>query len=171
MRAPGGRSRRDWESLMKLCVRVLGVLLSLFVLTGIGLGTVASVAATTRSGGAPSPAHSARSVSLIETAHLHLTSHRGFTLNEEGSASGTVRGAIFIHLHIGNSHGLVTAEVNIYPHGGSLTGYGSASYRVDGGAALFSGKLSVTRGTGSVRRCTCVGLAVQRARSNAGTTR
>ena len=143
---------------MKLCVRMLGVLLSLFVMTAVGLGAVASVAATTRTSGAPSLAHSARSVSLSETAHLHLTSKHEFTLNEEGSASGTVRGTIFIHLHIANSHGLVTAEVNIYPHGSSLTGYGSASYRVDGGEALFSGKLSITRGTGSYAGAHASGL-------------
>src|ERR1700735_2260139 len=83
MRAPGGRSRREWESLMKLCVRMLGVLLSLFVMTAVGLGAVASVAATTRTSGAPSLANSARSVSLSETAHLHLTSKHEFTLNEE----------------------------------------------------------------------------------------
>ena len=92
--------------------------------------------------------HSARAVSLNESGSLHLTSKRGFTLNETGSATGTIRGAIYIHLHL-VSNSRVTSEVNIYPSGGSLSGSGSASYQVNGGYASFAGSLSITRGTGS----------------------
>lgn len=99
--------------------------------------------------GATPSARSARTISLSETGHLHLTSKHGFTLNEEGSATGTIKGTIYIHLHIANNHGEVTAEVNIYPHGGSLSGSGSASYQVQGAYAVFVGKLSISRGTGS----------------------
>ncbi len=91
----------------------------------------------------------ARVMSVSESAHLHLTSKHGFTLNEEGATGGTIKGTIYIHLHIANNQGGVTAEVNIYPHGGSLAGEGSASYRVEGAQATFSGRLSITRGTGS----------------------
>ncbi len=91
----------------------------------------------------------ARAISLSETAHLHLTSEDGFTLNETGSTSGTIGGAMYIHLHVSNNRGGVTAEVNIYPRDGSLTGYGSASYRVEGAEAVFSGTLSIKRGTGT----------------------
>jgi hypothetical protein len=94
-------------------------------------------------------AHSARTISLNETAHLRLTSKHVFTLNEQGAASGTITGAIYIHLHIANSRGEVTAEVNIYPRDGSLSGSGSASYEVQGADAAFSGELSIARGTGS----------------------
>jgi hypothetical protein len=98
----------------------------------------------------PRVARLARTISLNETAHLHPTGKPTITLiNEEGQASGTIRGTIFIHLHLTNNHGGVSAEVNIYPHGGSLSGYGSASYRVEGADAVFSGKLAITRGTGS----------------------
>ena len=59
-------------------------------------------------------ASDARVFSLNENGSLHLTSKHGFTLNEQGSASGTVRGTIYVHLSIvSSSH--VTAEVNIYP--------------------------------------------------------
>jgi hypothetical protein len=91
----------------------------------------------------------ARTLTLSETGHLRLTSKHAFTLNEQGSASGTITGTIYIHLHIANNQGDVTAEVNIYPHGGSLSGYGSASYEVDGADATFTGKLAITRGSGS----------------------
>jgi hypothetical protein len=97
----------------------------------------------------PPVAAAARAISLSETAHLHLTSKDGFTLNEAGSTSGTIGGAMYIHLHVANNRGGVTAEVNIYPRGGSLTGFGSASYQVQGAAAVFSGTLSIKRGTGT----------------------
>jgi hypothetical protein len=92
-------------------------------------------------------ARSSSTISLSETGHLHLTSHHGFTLNEQGSASGTISGTIYIHLNVVSTN-RVTAEVSIYPHGGSLTGSASASYHPSGGVATFSGTMSVVRGTG-----------------------
>jgi hypothetical protein len=92
-------------------------------------------------------AHAARTIQVSETAHLHLTSHHGITLNLEGSASGTISGRIYIHLQL-RSGGRVFAEVNIYPRGGSLSGNGTASYRVAGAYADFDGTFAVTRGTG-----------------------
>jgi hypothetical protein len=91
-------------------------------------------------------AHSARSVSLAETGHLHRTSSSGVHLNEQGTATGTIGGPIYIHLKV--SANQVSAEVSIYPHSGSLTGSGSASYHVNGGFAPFSGTLEITRGSG-----------------------
>jgi hypothetical protein len=91
--------------------------------------------------------HSASALSLSETGHLHLTSHHSFTLNEQGSASGTISGTIYIHLNVVSTN-RVTAEVSIYPSGGSLTGEASASYRPSGAVATFSGSMTVERGTG-----------------------
>jgi hypothetical protein len=88
----------------------------------------------------------ARTTSLNETGRLHLTSKHNFTLNEQGSASGTV--AIYVHLTAVSST-RVTAEVNIYPHGGSLSGHGTASYHRASTTASFSGSMSIDRGTGS----------------------
>ncbi|HTU79846.1 MAG TPA: hypothetical protein VMF09_13920 [Solirubrobacteraceae bacterium] len=100
------------------------------------------------SAGAQTPRASvAGSYSLSESAHLHLTSKHGFTLNEQGSVSGTIDGAIYIHLHI-VSVDRVSAEVNIYPRGGSISGYASASYHAAGATASFSGSMSVSRGSG-----------------------
>jgi hypothetical protein len=116
------------------------------------LGTLccALFVGTAQAGKAPR-AHSARTLSIRETGHLRLTSKRGFTLNEQGAVSGTIGGTIYIHLHLVSSS-RVTAEVNIYPRGGSLSGSGSASYQVRGAFANFSGTLAVTRGSGSYRR-------------------
>jgi hypothetical protein len=93
------------------------------------------------------PARVARTFALSESGHLHLTSHHGFTLNEQGSASGTIAGTIYIHLNVVSTN-RVTAEVSIYPNGGSITGNANASYRPSGGVATFTGTMSVARGSG-----------------------
>jgi hypothetical protein len=92
-------------------------------------------------------ARAAGSFVLNESASLRLTSKHGFTLNEQGIATGTARGPIYVHLKIVSSS-RVTAELNIYPHGGSITGYGSAAYRRRRTDAVFSGALSIARGSG-----------------------
>ncbi len=121
-----------------------------------GLLCCAPVAGAAANGTAPH-AHTARTLSLNETGHLRLTSKRGFTLNEQGTASGTIGGTIYIHLHLVSSS-RVTAEVNIYTHGGSLSGSSSSSYQVRGAVAAFSGTLAITRGTGSYSRARARGL-------------
>jgi len=93
-------------------------------------------------------AHAARTINLTESARLHRTNPpSGVHLDEQGNVSGTLGGTIYIHLKVYEHH--VSAEVNIYPHGGSLTATGSAAYHVNGGYAPFSGTIYVARGTGT----------------------
>jgi hypothetical protein len=103
-------------------------------------------------------AHGARSISLSDSGRLHLISHHGFTLNEQGTASGTISGTIYIHLHVVSTNH-VTAEVSIYPKGGSLTGLASASYSPSGAVASFSGTMNIARGTGSYSHASGSGLS------------
>jgi hypothetical protein len=103
-------------------------------------------------------ARGARVISLNENGNLHLTSKHGFTLNEQGVASGTVKGAIYVHLSIVSSS-RVTAEMNIYPRGGSLTAHGSAGYRKQPTLARFSGTMSIERGSGSYAHARGSGLS------------
>src|ERR1700691_1640549 len=63
---------------------------------------------------APAPAHAARTISIDEHGALHLVSKHGFTLNEQGTASGTIRGPIHVVLKIVSSS-RVTAEVKLSP--------------------------------------------------------
>jgi hypothetical protein len=90
----------------------------------------------------------ARAISLNESARLHLTSRHGFTLDEQGSASGSVSGPMYVHLTI-VSTARVAAEVNFYPRGGSISGKATASYKRGSSTASFNGTLSIARGTGS----------------------
>ena len=110
--------------------------------SALALGPAASAATF------PPTARQARTIVLNDTGSLHETAHHGFHLDEQGTASGTIKGSIYIHLDI-TSTNHVTAEVSIYPSNGSLTGEGSAKYGADGGQATFSGTLSISRGTGS----------------------
>jgi hypothetical protein len=133
--------RRDLRA-RRLAVATAAIALAL-------AGARISVAATTRA---------ARTFSLTERGHLHLTSHHSFTLNEAGYASGTITGTIYIHLNVVSTNH-VTAEVNIYPHGGSLTGYATASYRPSGGVATFNGTMYIARGTGGYSHAHGSGLS------------
>ena len=99
-----------------------------------------------------------RTTSLRENGNLRLTSRHGFTLNEQGRASGTIAGTIYVHLKIVSSK-RVTAEVNIYARGGSISGYADASYRREGATGNFSGSLSVNRGSGSYNHARGTGLS------------
>jgi hypothetical protein len=102
-------------------------------------------------------ARAARTVSLSETGRLHLTSKHDFTLNEAGSATGTATGAIYVHL-TAVSTSRVTAQINIYSGGGSISGHGAGSYHRLGAMAEFSGTMSIDRGTGSFARIHGAGL-------------
>ncbi len=116
-------------------------------------------AATAAGSRAPAPrARSARTVSLHETGNLRLTSKRGFTLNEQGSATGTLSGTIHVRLTIvSSSH--VKAEVSISRNGGSISGEAIASYHRSRESASFSGSLSVNGGTGSYSHAHGSGLS------------
>jgi hypothetical protein len=107
---------------------------------------------------APTTSLAAKTFSLNESGNLHLTSKQGFTLNEQGPASGTVSGTLYVHLKIVSST-RVTAEISLYPHGGSITCSGSASYKREGSTANFAGALSIDRGTGSYAKAHGSGLS------------
>jgi hypothetical protein len=142
----------------------------LVVVAGL-LAGVACVLALGAGGASGASAVAARTVSLNESGNLRLTSHRGFHLNFQGAASGTIRGTIYIHLDVTSTRH-VTAEVSIYPSNGSLTGSGAANYRSNGGQATFSGTLSISRGTGSYAHARASSLSFSGTiqRSNDATT-
>jgi hypothetical protein len=105
-----------------------------------------------------STAKMARSLSLSDVGHLHLASHKGFTLNEVGSASGTISGSLYLHLHVVSTN-RVSAELSVYPSGSSMTGVASGSYRNNGSTASFTGTMSIVRGTGKYAHARGSGLS------------
>ena len=95
---------------------------------------------------------------MREAGNLRLTSKRGFTLNEQGSATGTLSGTLHVRLTIVSSNH-VKAEVSISRNGGSISGEATASYHRSNGSASFSGSLSVSGGTGSYAHAHGSGLS------------
>ena len=137
-------------------LKLSGVLATAVTYLGalLALGPLAPVSSR-----AASPAaRSARTFSLNEAGSLHLTSKHGFTLNEQGTASGSVRGPIYVHLRIVSTTRVI-AEVGIYPKGGSISGTATASYHREGTTAHFYGSLSIDRGTGSYSHARGSGLS------------
>lgn len=104
----------------------------------LAVGTAGAVAPT---------AHTAGTVSINDTGNLHKTAKHGFNLYESGNASGSISGSISLHLDVVSTN-KVTAELTVYPHGSSITGKASGSYRTNGGTASFSGTLTITHGSG-----------------------
>ncbi len=103
-------------------------------------------------------AKAAGTVSLHEAGNLRLTSKHGFTLNEQGSATGTFNGTIHVRLTIVSSS-RVKAEVSIARSGGSISGEATATYHRSSASASFSGSLSVSSGTGSYSHAHGSGLS------------
>jgi hypothetical protein len=145
-------SNRDWQSrwlrgALALALTYLALLFS--------LAPEAAHGARFSSGAVARPA---RSVSLNESGNLHLTSRHGFTLNEQGNGTGTISGTIYVHLKIVSTT-RVSAEINIYLKGGSISGHGTAAYRREGAKGNFSGSLAIDRGTGSYAHAQGSGLS------------
>jgi hypothetical protein len=136
--------------------RAYGALMLVATLAAAALVVAVSAgAAPSRTGTAS--AHEASTISLNETGRLHLISKHGFTLNEQGAASGTIGGTITVHLKI-VSTSRVTAEVTIAPKGGSISGSGTASYHKGENGASFAGGLSISRRSGSYANARGLGL-------------
>lgn len=92
-------------------------------------------------------ATASRSIQLSDNANLRENNHKGIELKESGSAHGNLPGSIYIQLKIyGRS---VSAKIQVYPSGGSISASANASYRVvSASTATFSGSLSITGGSG-----------------------
>ena len=103
-------------------------------------------------------AHGASTTALSETGQLHLLSKSGFTLNEQGTASGTIRGPIYVRLTIVSTT-RVSVEVTISPRGGSISGAGTASYHKGSASASFAGGMSVEHRSGSYAHAQGSGLS------------
>ncbi len=105
-----------------------------------------------------SSASNARTISVSETGRLHLVHKHGFTLEEQGSASGTFSGTIYVRL-TAISTSRVTAELSIHARDGWISGQASASYRNGRTVATFSGSMSLGHGTGSYAHAHGSGLS------------
>jgi hypothetical protein len=126
----------------------------------LALGAIATaVAFGTGAAGAASPhAKAARSLNLNDSAKLHLSNHKGVVLKEQGTAKGSLGGPLYLQLKVTSTRS-VTAQIQVYPNGGSISGNAKASYRVAGSTATFSGTLAITKGSGAYSKAKASALS------------
>jgi hypothetical protein len=104
-------------------------------------------------------AKEARVLTVHETAHLHRVSHHNEVIVEEGHGSGTLNGKLVIHLTLAYTQGTVTFTA--YPPGGTVIGRGEGSSYVNGSTAYFTGKASVTGGTGKYAHASAINVPLR----------
>jgi hypothetical protein len=114
----------------------------------LGAVATATVFGTGAAGAASPHARAARSIDLNDSASLHLQNKHGIELKEGGTAKGNLPGPLYLQLKVTSTRS-VSAEVQVYPKGGSVSGSAKASYHVSGSTATFSGTMEVTKGSGA----------------------
>jgi hypothetical protein len=133
-------------------LRVSSAALALGVVaTAVVLGTGAAGAAAPR-------AKAARTIDLNDSASLHLQNKKGLELKEAGKAKGTLPGTLYLQLDVTSTRS-VTAKVQVYPKGGSISGNAKASYSVQGSTASFKGTLAITKGSGTYSKAKASALS------------
>ncbi len=125
----------------------------------LAVGAAATAAALAPGlAGARTRAHAARVLNISENANLHLNNKHGIVLKESGTAKGTLSGPLYLQLEVTSTRS-VKATVQVYPGGGSIKGSASASYRVNGATASFTGRLNITGGGGKYSKAKGSGLS------------
>ena len=109
----------------------------------LGLVALASIYITRAS--AASTAPTARTLNVTDEAHLRLTGTQGSVLLEEGTATGTMPGAVKVRFAIDAS---ISGSFTIYTENGSISGSGSAQLHSTHTYSSFGGAMTVSHGTG-----------------------
>jgi len=97
-------------------------------------------------------------IPVKDKSKLHLIKAVGETLIEEGAASGTLPGRVRIQLNLNVEELTATSRFTLYVHGGTLTGQAAGKATSGhGGWESFSGKMTLSHGTGRYAHASGVG--------------
>ena len=108
------------------------------------LGAVAPASGAT-SASQRAVAHSAGTIHIADTAHLHLVKASGASLHEVGPVSGTLSGSMQAVLNVSASF---SGEFTISTGRGTIKGHGTAIPHGSGRYESFAGSIVVTGGSG-----------------------
>jgi hypothetical protein len=115
------------------------------LLEGAALAVLAVAVLWIQCAGVLAAARIARTERLSMTAHLRYLTAKGAYLLEEGSASGPLAGTVKARVRFTAD---ISGSFEFYPHGGSISGYGSARLHESGTYVSFGGTVRITGGTG-----------------------
>ena len=121
---------------------------TLTLLSCTALGAFAVSALTSTSFGAVG-ARVARTLSAVDTAHLHHVHCSCSEIVEEGEAKGTLPGWVRAYVTVGAP--IVVRFTISVRGGGTLSGEGSGKPKGNPAEPSFAGTMTVTRGTGRYR--------------------
>jgi hypothetical protein len=105
--------------------------------------TLALVPAT--ASGSVQLARAARTLTVTDSAHLHMIPSSSEEILEVGAATGTLPGKIKAYINVGPT---VTVHFTITTSAGSISGVGSGKLKGRTAEPSFSGRMSVRHGTG-----------------------
>jgi hypothetical protein len=125
---------------------------------GLASAAMLGAGAAGAAGAAAPHARAARSIELSDNANLHLQNKHGIELKEGGTAKGTLGGPLYLQLKVTSTRS-VSAQIQVYPKGGSISGSAKASYRVAGSTASFSGTMTITKGSGTYSKAKASALS------------
>jgi hypothetical protein len=135
---------------------------TLWLATNVAVALCACLAvasATSLAASSRTRATAARRLSVSEAASLHLTSHHGSILNEQGNATGTLRCPLTISLNV--SYTTATISFSICSNDGTFSGSGKAQFYASGESAHFRGTVSISHGTGKYAHAAGSGLQIE----------
>ncbi len=104
-------------------------------------------------------AKAAKTETLNESFHLHLTKVKGSKIYAQGKGTGTVTGAATFDLTLVTAS-RATANFTGTNSGGSMTGVGTGSYRVSGSMSYFSGNVTSVHGSGHFAGVSNLGIKI-----------
>jgi hypothetical protein len=100
-------------------------------------------------GDAHTRAHTARTLNVTDTAHLHFLKESSSQLIDEGAATGTLPGTVRVSFDLGVT---VSGTFTIYAHDGTIIGHGSGVLHKSSSQSdvyvSFGGTMTVSHGTG-----------------------
>ncbi len=104
-------------------------------------------------------AKAAKTETLNESFHLHLTKVKGSKIYAQGKGTGTITGAATFDLTLVTAS-RATANFTGTNSGGSMTGVGTGSYRVAGPMSYFSGSATSMHGSGRFAGVSNLGIKI-----------